>query len=50
MEQGIPLEIHSFPSSQEIPHVLWIPEVHYHFQNSLPLFFYPKPDSSLQFL
>jgi len=38
MEQGPSQEVYSFSASQEIPHVLWNREVHYHVANSLPLF------------
>jgi hypothetical protein len=36
MEQRPPWEANSFSVSQEIPRILWNPEVHYHINNSPP--------------
>jgi hypothetical protein len=36
MEQSPSLEANRFSASQEIPHILWTPNVHYHFRKCPP--------------
>ena len=36
MEQSPSWEANRFSASQEIPHILWIPEVHYHIHKCTP--------------